>query len=107
METLSSERSVRGVMSKERSSFDMGTVDPLMISTDQAELDALLEKFENQDVIQQKTWSRRLVENYLSKYKWYNPQRDDPDAPKLEHGWVYYEHITLPRRLVRPDGHRR
>ena len=47
----------------------------------------------------QVTWSRYLAEHHLSKYQWYHPQRDDPDAPSLRKGWAYYEHVTLPRRL--------
>ena len=34
-------------------------------------------------VLGKQTWSRYLVDNYFSKYKWYNPNRDNPDAPSL------------------------
>uniref|UniRef100_A0A7S4IST2 Uncharacterized protein n=1 Tax=Odontella aurita TaxID=265563 RepID=A0A7S4IST2_9STRA len=55
-----------------------------------------------------KTWTRKLVESTLSKFKWYNPQRDDPDAPSLSKAWTYYEHVTLARRLLTcGDGYRR
>ena len=45
------------------------------------------------------TWSRYLVEKHLSKYTWYNPNRDNPDTPSLSKGWAYFEHFTLPRRF--------
>ena len=50
------------------------------------------------------TWSRYLVENYLQHYKWYNPNRDNPDAPSLSKGWAYFEHFTLPRRFESKSG---
>jgi hypothetical protein len=34
------------------------------------------------------------------QYNWYNPRRNDPNAPKLNKAWAYYEHITLPRHFV-------
>jgi len=49
------------------------------------------------------TWSRYLVDNYFSKYKWYNPNRDSPDI-SLAKGWAYFEHFTLPRRFVTKSG---
>jgi len=50
------------------------------------------------------TWSRYLVENYLRHYGWYNPNRDDPDAPSLSKGWAYFEFFTLPRRFAGGRG---
>jgi len=52
------------------------------------------------------TWSRYLVQNYLSKYKWYNPHVDNksPNAPDILKGWSYFEHVTLARHAVK-DGH--
>ena len=49
------------------------------------------------------TWSRYLVDNYFSKYKWYNPNRDNPDI-SLAKGWAYFEHFTLPRRFATKSG---
>jgi len=40
------------------------------------------------------------VENYLSDFKWYFPQKDKVDAPSLHKAWAFYEHITLARYLV-------
>lgn len=50
-----------------------------------------------------KTYSRRLVENHLMKYKWYNPHLDRNDMPNLKTGWAFYEHMTLARHVV--EGH--
>ena len=41
------------------------------------------------------TWSRYLVTNYFMNYKWYNPNKDNPNAPSLSKGWTYFEHFTL------------
>jgi hypothetical protein len=49
------------------------------------------------------TWSRYFADNYLSKYKWYNPNRDNPDI-SLAKGWAYFEHFTLPRRFATKTG---
>ena len=48
------------------------------------------------------TFSRRIA-RYLSKYKWYYPQRDNPDVD-LDTGWDYFEHVTLPRRFCDEQG---
>ncbi|KAL7535279.1 hypothetical protein ACHAXR_006394 [Thalassiosira sp. AJA248-18] len=76
-------------------------------------------------VLGKQTWSRYLVMNYFSKYKWYNPNVDNrrltqyiysqpnthiisphysPDAPSLAKGWAYFEHFTLPRRFDSKSG---
>ena len=53
-----------------------------------------------------KTWSRYLVDNYLSHFKWYNPNKDNTDV-SLAKGWAYFEHFTLPRRFgTKSGGHR-
>lgn len=49
------------------------------------------------------TWSRYLVEKYFQHYKWYNPNRDNPDI-SLSKGWAYFEHFTLPRRFEEKSG---
>ncbi len=54
-------------------------------------------------VLGKQTWSRYLVDNYFSKYKWYNPNRDNPDI-SLAKGWAYFEHFTLPRRFAAKSG---
>lgn len=54
-------------------------------------------------VLGKQTWSRYLVDNYFSKYKWYNPNRDNPDI-SLAKGWCYFEHFTLPRRFATKSG---
>ena len=51
------------------------------------------------------TWSRYFVTNYLSKYKWYNPNRDNAEL-LLEKGWAYFEYFTLPRRFATKSGGR-
>ena len=48
------------------------------------------------------TFSRRIA-RYLSKYKWYYPQRDNPDVD-LDTSWDYFEHVTLPRRFCDEQG---
>lgn len=75
------------------------------------EIDLVLQNLENEHAtligagLGKQTWSRYFVENYLSKYKWYNPNRDNPDL-SLSKGWAYFEHFTLPRRfLVKSGGH--
>jgi len=50
------------------------------------------------------TFSRRIVEKYLLNHRWYNPQLEAAkvvdSAPDLSLAWAFFEHITLPRRLV-------
>ncbi len=55
-------------------------------------------------VLGKQTWSRYIVETYLKHYKWYNPNRDNPEAPSLSNGWAYFEHFTLPRRFRNKVG---
>eukprot|EP00804_Cyclotella_cryptica_P013338 CCRYP_005119-RB/>CCRYP_005119-RB protein AED:0.07 eAED:0.07 QI:209/1/1/1/0.77/0.7/10/1560/999 len=50
------------------------------------------------------TWSRYLVENYFSRWKWYNPNLSNPTAPPLSHGWAFFEYFTLPRRFLHDNG---
>eukprot|EP00527_Entomoneis_sp_CCMP2396_P005983 CAMPEP_0198140732 /NCGR_PEP_ID=MMETSP1443-20131203/3854_1 /TAXON_ID=186043 /ORGANISM="Entomoneis sp., Strain CCMP2396" /LENGTH=982 /DNA_ID=CAMNT_0043803251 /DNA_START=336 /DNA_END=3284 /DNA_ORIENTATION=- len=57
----------------------------------------LMENFADKDGISDKTWSRRLVEGYLSTFKWYFPMRDKENGPKLSIAYAFYEHVTLPR----------
>eukprot|EP00934_Nitzschia_sp_Nitz4_P003042 Nitzschia sp. Nitz4//scaffold174_size87051//32646//36062//NITZ4_005106-RA/size87051-snap-gene-0.111-mRNA-1//-1//CDS//3329538863//3032//frame0 len=64
------------------------------------ETDAILQQLANEDDDARKTWSRLLVENYLSKYSWYFPGKDVPGGPSLSKAWAYYEHVTLPRHHV-------
>ena len=69
------------------------------------EIDLVLQNLENEHAtligagLGKQTWSRYFVENYLSKYKWYNPNRDNPDL-SLSKGWAYFEHFTLPRSFL-------
>jgi hypothetical protein len=44
--------------------------------------------------------TRVIVEKFLSKFKWYNPRKDMPNAPSLSKAYAYYEHVTLPRHFV-------
>ena len=73
------------------------------------EIDLVLQSLENEHTtllgagLCKQTWSRYFVENYLSKYKWYNPNRDNPDV-SLAKGWAYFEHFTLPRRFATKSG---
>lgn len=64
------------------------------------EVDALIENFAKEDDLTRKTWTRRVVENFLMKYKWYFPRRDIKGAPSLSTAYAYYEHITLPRHFA-------
>jgi len=59
-----------------------------------------LEQFVKNDRAAKKTLARRLVENILQKYRWYNPHKGKAGAPSVELAWAYYEHITLPRRII-------
>lgn len=58
-----------------------------------------LENYVADDHHDDKTYARRLVEDKLSKLKWYNPNYD-PDDPalNLSKGWAFYEHFTLARQ---------
>jgi len=47
-----------------------------------------------------KTLSRKVVENYLSKFNWYWPRRLEKGAPQLSKAWAHYEHNILPRHLT-------
>lgn len=64
------------------------------------EIDAMMEAFAKEDDYRTKTWSRRLVEQYLSKFAWYFPRKDIRGAPSLSKAYAYYEHVTLPRHFV-------
>jgi len=55
------------------------------------------------DVLKSMTLGRRLA-RYLSGYKWYNPQLNNPDAPSLDKAWAYFEHVTLPRHFKPEEG---
>ena len=66
----------------------------------------------------------RNIARFLSRYSWYNPvdnsssysqsssetktllekDSDEKKRMSLDSGWAYFEHITLPRRLVKDDG---
>ena len=35
----------------------------------------------------------------------YNPNRDNPDDPKLSKGWAFFEYFTLPRKYDKLGGH--
>ena len=66
------------------------------------EVDQMISTFAEQDASRQKTWTRLVVENYLSKWRWYFPRAGDTraNAPSLSKAYAFYEHITLPRRIV-------
>jgi hypothetical protein len=74
-----------------------------------AEIDLILTQIQEEQSsllgagLGRQTFSRYFVEHYLSKYKWYNPNRDNPDL-SLAKGWAYFEHFTLPRRFVTKSG---
>lgn len=53
------------------------------------------------DNVKEMTWGRRLA-RYLSQYKWYNPQLNNPNAPSIDEAWAYFEHVTLARHF-KPD----
>jgi hypothetical protein len=36
----------------------------------------------------------------LKKFNWYYPDQGREDAPDLKQGWLFFEQITLPRRVV-------
>jgi len=40
----------------------------------------------------------------MVQYSWYYPAKNYKNKPDLSKAWAYYEHITLPRQLVR-HGH--
>ncbi|GKY95608.1 hypothetical protein MPSEU_000522100 [Mayamaea pseudoterrestris] len=79
--------------------FDRHASQPALNMTDE-EVDQMISTFAEQDAARQKTWSRLVVENYLSKWRWYFPRAGDSRAPSLSKAYAYYEHITLPRRVV-------
>jgi hypothetical protein len=113
-----------------RSSFGMGgnASAVQVLSDDNGKLDEMMYQFEQHDDRAHITYSRRIVEKYLHHRTWYNPQYKAPkpnvnststtpssrsqgdvegeserslsSAPSLKHAWAYFEHITLPRRLV-------
>ena len=53
------------------------------------------------DKVKEMTRGRRLA-RYLSQYKWYNPQSNNPNAPSIDKAWAYFEHVTLARHF-KPD----
>ena len=57
----------------------------------------VMQDFARKDDNSDKTWTRRIVESYLSNYKWYFPMKDKPNGPSLNDAYAFYEHVTLPR----------
>jgi hypothetical protein len=90
-ETLSSRRSQVG--------FDRVASQPAMNMTDE-EVEQMISTFAEQDSDRQKTWTRLVVENYLCNWRWYFPRVGSARAPSLSKAYTYYEHVTLPRRIV-------
>jgi hypothetical protein len=64
------------------------------------EVDQMISTFAEQDDTSQKTWTRVIVERYLSKWRWYFPRAGMHHAPSLSKAYAYYEHISLPRRII-------
>jgi len=64
------------------------------------QVDEKIGHFARMDEESDKTWTRIVVERFLSHFKWYFPRKGMPNAPSLSKAYAYYEHITLPRRLV-------
>ena len=50
------------------------------------EVDMTIADFVEKDNNRDKTWTRRIVENYLSKWTWYFPMRDKNNGPDLSKG---------------------
>jgi hypothetical protein len=62
--------------------------------------DEILQNFLKEDDNSEITWSRRFAV-WMSQYEWYFPkQQNNPNPPSLSKAWAYYEHVTLPRRIV-------
>ncbi|KAL7559514.1 hypothetical protein ACA910_010325 [Epithemia clementina (nom. ined.)] len=61
------------------------------------EVDQNIAAFVENDNNRDKTWTRLIVEKYLSKWTWYFPMRDKPNGPDLSKAYAFYEHVTLPR----------
>eukprot|EP00934_Nitzschia_sp_Nitz4_P005843 Nitzschia sp. Nitz4//scaffold174_size87051//55495//58659//NITZ4_005116-RA/size87051-processed-gene-0.26-mRNA-1//1//CDS//3329538893//5833//frame0 len=66
--------------------------------------DSILESSVDEDPWNAKTWSRIVVEKFLSRFRFYYPtssERFVRERPSLAKAWAYYEHVALPRRCVR------
>jgi hypothetical protein len=64
--------------------------------------DEILQNFLKEDDNAEITWSRRFGV-WMSQFDWYFPKathRNNPNPPSLVKAWAYYEHVTLPRRIV-------
>jgi len=59
--------------------------------------------YTNEDDDSDKTYSRVFVERYLSKYKWYNRNKENSSDLDINRGWAFYEHITLARYVKNSD----
>lgn len=64
------------------------------------EMNQALDNFFLEDEHTVKTWSRILVEKFLSKYNWYFPSRKMKHPPSLSKAYAYFEHFALPRKLA-------
>ncbi|KAL7559500.1 hypothetical protein ACA910_010314 [Epithemia clementina (nom. ined.)] len=67
------------------------------------DLNEEIHDFATHDSDEDKTWTRRVVECYLSKFKWYYSMRDTVGGPSLSEAYAFYEHVTLPRHYVGSD----
>ena len=73
---------------------------PSQLGLSDQEFDHLIHTFETKDENRRKTWTRVIVEKYLSKFSWYFPLKNKKNGPSLSTAYAYYEHITLPRHLI-------
>jgi hypothetical protein len=55
------------------------------------EVDAVIENFMHIDDDRKKTLSRLLVEKFLSRWTWYNPQKNKTNGPSLSKAYAYCE----------------
>lgn len=47
----------------------------------------------------------RKLARFLQRYSWYYPSTSSQDTPaNLEEGWCYFEHVTLPRYVLRSNS---
>jgi len=60
---------------------------PTLIRMTEDELENAMQDFAQEDTYYSKTMTRVIVEKFLSKFSWYYPLKDIPNAPSLSQAY--------------------